>query len=120
MNPIQYPGAPGMGGTLSSVKTAESDSESFEAGSIVRTTVPVFGLAEGKSEAHGAGQYQEIPEGATGEVLSQDKTLGWVEVIFPLDGGELTPYHVRVFCNPSDLKKTRIRPPGPFVRRRNS
>ena len=119
MNPIQYPGAPGMGGTLSSVKTAESDSESFEEGSIVRTTTPVFGLAEGKSEAHGAGQYQEIPEGATGEVLSQDKTLGWVEVIFPLDGGELTPYHVRVFCNPSDLKKTRIRPPGPFVRRRS-
>ena len=120
MNPIQYPGAPGMGGTLSSVKTAESDSESFEAGSIVRTTIPVFGLAEGKSEAHGAGQYQEIPEGATGEVMSQDKTLGWVEVIFPLDGGELTPYHVRVFCNPSDLKKTRIRPPGPFVKRRDS
>jgi hypothetical protein len=116
-NPIQWPGMPGSG-TLSSVKTSESAPESFEPPEIVRTTVPVVGLAEGKSEEHGAGQYQEIPAGATGEVMSQDPTLGWVECIFPLDGGELTPYHVRVFCDPADLKKTKIRPPGPFIRRR--
>jgi hypothetical protein len=110
-NPIQYPG-----GTYSKVAASF---ETFEEGSIVRATAPVFGMAEGKSEEHGAGQYQEVPEGSTGQVLGQDPDLGWVEVIFPLDGGELSPYHVRVFCNPDELKATRIRPPGPFIRRRS-
>lgn len=115
-NPIQNPGNPGVGGTYSKVITSEF--KAFEEGSIVRAVNEVFGIAEGKSEEHGAGQYKEIPAGATGEVLSQDPTLGWVEVIFPLDGGELTPYHVRVFCEPDDLKTTRLRSPGPFIKRR--
>jgi len=77
----------------------------------------VYGLAEGKSEEHGAGQYKEVPQGSTGEVLDQDKTTGWVEVIFPLKGGELTPYHVRCFLEPSQISKTDHQPPGPFIRR---
>lgn len=107
-NPMQYPG-----GTYSKVAA------DFTAPEIVRLKNPVWGMAEGKSEAHGAGQYQEVPVGSTGEVLGQDETTGWVEVIFPLEGGEMTPYHVRCFVEPGDIEKTRLRPPGPFIKRRH-
>lgn len=108
-NPIQYPG-----GTYSKVAAGE-----FAHGQIVRLKNNVFGTAVGKSDAHGAGQYQEVQAGATGEVLGQDPTTGWVEVIVPLDdSGPMEPYHVQLFCEPGDLDLTRIRPPGPFIKRR--
>lgn len=96
----------------------QASAPTFEPPEIVRTLTAVTGVAEGKSDEHGNGQWREVPAGSTGEVLGQDPMFGWVECIFPLDGGELTPYHVRVFCNPNDLQKTRIRPPGPFTKRR--
>lgn len=105
-NPIQYPGG-----------TYSATGDVFVPPEIVRLNESVYGLAEGKSEEHGAGQYKEVPQGSTGEVLDQDKTTGWVEVIFPLKGGELTPYHVRCFLEPSQISKTDHQPPGPFIRR---
>lgn len=107
-NPIQFPG-----GTYS-----KTSSEEFVAPEIVRLKNEGYGIAEGKSEAHGAGQYQPVPAGSAGEVLGQDPTTGWVEVIFPLDGGPLTPYHVKCFVEPTDLEHSRQRPPGPFIKRR--
>lgn len=107
-NPVQSPG-----GTYSKV-AAE-----FQPPEIVRLKKDAFGMAEGKSEPHGAGQYQPVPEGSTGEVLGQDPTTGWVEVIFPLDeSGQMEPYHVRCFVEPNDIVSTGIRPPGPFIRRK--
>lgn len=93
-------------------------SAEFAAPSIVRLKVEGYGVAEGKSEAHGAGQYQNIPMGTTGEVLYQDPSTGYVEVIFPLSGGNLTPYHVKMFCEPNQLEPTNAAPPGPFIKRR--
>ena len=107
-NPIQFPG-----GTYSKVAAEE-----FVAPEIVRLKTEGYGMAEGKSEAHGAGQYQSVPEGSTGEVLGQDPTTGWVEVIFPLEGGPLSPYHVKCFVDATDLEHTRQKPPGPFIKRR--
>lgn len=107
-NPLQYPG-----GTYSKVSAEE-----FVAPSIVRLKVEGYGLAEGKSEAHGSGQYQSIPMGSTGEVLYQDPTTGMVEVIFPLKGGPMTPYHVKMFCDANQLEATNTAPPGPFIKRR--
>lgn len=110
-NPIQYPG-----GTYSRMWYTGADE--FTAPEIVRLKNDAYGLAEGKSEAHGAGQYQPVPAGSSGEVLAQDSTTGWVEVIFPLDGGPMTPYHVRCFVDPSDLIHSTQSPPGPFIKRR--
>lgn len=105
-NPIQYPG-----GTYSSTEFAPQ--------MIVRATKPIYGLAEGKSEANGAGQYREVEEGATGEVMSQDPTTGWVEVAFPVDdAGPLEPTVVRCFCETSDIEETRIRNQSPWTKRR--
>jgi intein/homing endonuclease len=109
-NPMQYPG-----GTYSSVKTSV---EEFAAPEIVRLKVEGYGMAEGKSEAHGAGQYQNIPMGTTGEVLYQDPSTGYVEAIFPLKGGPLSPYHVKMYVNPSEIEHTDAKPPGPFIKRR--
>lgn len=109
-NPIQYPG-----GTYSRV----SADATFEPGEIIRLKAPAFGMAEGRSEAHGSGQYREVPEGSTGEVIGQDATTGFIDAIFPLDdSGPMEPYHVRCFLEPADVAKTRIRPPGPFIKRR--
>ena len=107
-NPIQYPG-----GTYSANET------DFVGGEIIRIKNPAFGIAEGKSEAHGAGQYHEVPAGSTGEVIGQDPTTGWVDVIFPLDeSGPMEPFHVRCFLEQGEVTKTRIRQPGPFIQRR--
>lgn len=107
-NPIQFPG-----GTYS-----KTSAEEFVAPEIVRLKNEGYGIAEGKSEAHGAGQYQSIAPGSEGEVLGQDPTTGWVEVIFPLKGGNLTPYHVKIFCEPGEIEHTDKAPPGPFIKRR--
>lgn len=91
----------------------------FENGMKVKLLTPQYGLAEGKSDAHGAGQYQEIHAGTHGEVLSQDATTGWVEVIFPLhQSGPLEPYHVRSFLDGKELRIIEYPPGSPFVQRR--
>lgn len=98
---------------------SKTAAEEFTAPEIVRLKTEGWGIAEGKSEAHGAGQYQAIPMGSTGEVLGQDPTTGWVEVIFPLhESSYLEPYHVKMFCESSDLEHTTTAPPGPFIKRR--
>lgn len=107
--PVQYPG-----GTYSKLAAGEA----FVNGEIVRLTKDAYGMNEGREGATDAGQYSLIPEGSTGEVIGQDAATGWVEVIFPLEGGPMTSYHARCFLEPSDVKKTRIRPPGPFIKRR--
>lgn len=99
--------------------TKKQSAEEFVAPEIVRLKYDGYGMAEGKSEAHGAGQYMNVPAGSEGEVLGQDPTTGWVEVIFPLkESSYLEPYHVKIFCEPSDIEHTNRQPPGPFVKRR--
>lgn len=123
----QAPEAPGVFAALQAtypdleytpLKMGKVAAEQFVPPEIVRLKDDAYGLAEGKSEAYGAGQYQPVPAGSTGEVLSQDPTTGWVEVIFPLEGGPLTPYHVKCYVDTSDIEHTRQRPPGPFIKRR--
>jgi hypothetical protein len=94
-------------------------SAEFNAPEIVRLKDDGYGTAEGKDPAAGAGQYRNVPAGSTGEVMGQDEATGWVEVIFPLhETGENEPYLVRMFCEPAQIEKTRMRPPGEFIRRR--
>lgn len=116
-NPIQFPG-----GTYSSAPeegTKKQSAEEFVAPEIVRLKDDGYGVAEGKSEEHGAGQYQNIPAGSEGEVLGQDPSTGWVEVIFPLhETSYLEPYHVKMFCSPGDIEHTNKQPPGTFIKRR--
>ncbi len=108
MNPGQYPG-----GTYSRVGKAQ-----FENGMKVRLLKAEYGIAEGKSEAHGAGQYREVASGTLGEVMGQDETTGWVEVIFPLkNSGPMEPYHVRCFLSPGDVKVVAYPPGSPFIER---
>lgn len=108
-NPGQYPG-----GTYSKV-AGQAD---FLNGMKVRLLEAEMGIAEGKSEPHGAGQYQEIPAGKLGEVMGQDELTGWVETIFPLDeSGPMEPYHVRAFLEPKNLKIVAYPPGSPFVKR---
>lgn len=103
--PVQYPG-----GTYS--KTA---AEEFLNGERVRLNKPTFGLTEGREGATDAGQYIEIPANKMGEVIGQDQSTGWVEVIFPLSGGEMTSYHARCFLEPSEI--TKIPGSTPFIKR---
>jgi hypothetical protein len=84
----------------------------------VKLLTAQVGMAEGKSEAHGAGQYREVPAGSEGEVLSQDELTKWVEVIFPLhQSGPMEPYHVRSFLDAKELKIIAYPPGSPFVKR---
>lgn len=112
LNPIQYPG-----GTYSAIWRLSAE---FENGTIVRLLEDDYGLLEGpKKGEYGDGMYRKIPAGSTGEVIAQDPTMGWVEVIFPIDDASFNePYHARCFLEPKQIEKTRIRPPGPFIRRR--
>lgn len=125
-NPIQYPG-----GTWSSVRTAQypleledwvhmSAAQTFQNSDMVRINHEDDGIAEGKSEAHGAGQFRTIPKNSIGEVMGQDPTTGWVEVIFAIhDTGPMEPYHVRCFLDPSSLTPMPgVAKPGPFITRR--
>lgn len=96
--PVQSPG-----GTYSKVA---ADDKKFKNGDIVRLEEAIYGITEGKSEAHGAGQYKEVPKNSMGEVLGQDDFTGWVEVIFegPQDKAKaMEPYHVRAFVEPEKL-----------------
>ncbi len=94
----------------------------FENSDMVRLEEEEYGVLEGKSEEHGAGQYKLIPKGSIGEVLGQDPTLGWVDVIFAgpqAKAGPMEPYHIRAWIEPSKLTPMpNIQKPGPAVRRR--
>jgi hypothetical protein len=109
-NPIQQPG------TFSKVGADVT----FNNGDMVRLEESTYGIAEGKSEQHGAGQYREVIKNSIGEVLGQDQTTGWVEVIFPLnDTGPMEPYLVRLWIEPEKLTPMlNVKAPGPFIRRR--
>lgn len=126
-NPIQYPG-----GTFSSVpgdwqfeqnwEFVSAAGDTFQNSDMVRINVATMGIAEGKSKDHGAGQYREIKKNSIGEVLGQDPTTGWVDVIFPLHkSGPMEPYHVRAWLDPSDLTPMPgVKKPGPFIKRRTN
>jgi 2'-5' RNA ligase len=94
-NPIQYPG-----GTYSKIAAEE-----FQNGDIVRAATELFGVKEGRDGATDAGEYTAIPPGRRGEVLGQDPTTGFVDVIFPLDAGPMTSYHVRCFVEANEIVK---------------
>jgi hypothetical protein len=94
----------------------------FNNSDMVQLLEEEYGVAEGKSEAHGAGRPTLIPKGSIGEVLGQDPTMGWVDCIFvePMaNAGPMEPYHVRAWIEPSNLKsRPDIQKPGPAIRRR--
>jgi 2'-5' RNA ligase len=94
-NPIQYPG-----GTYSKIAAEE-----FQNGDIVRAATELFGVKEGRDGATDAGEYTAIPPGRRGEVLGQDPTTEFVDVIFPLEGGPMTSYHVRCYVEANEIVK---------------
>jgi hypothetical protein len=98
-------------------RLSKTATQEFVAPSVARLKVEGYGIAEGKSEAHGAGQYRSIPAGTVGEVLGTDSSTGWIEVIFPLkESSYLEPYHVRMFCEPGEVELSEGS--TPFVQRR--
>lgn len=109
-NPVQSPGV-----------YSKTAAEEYQNGDMVRLEEAEYGVMEGKSELHGAGQYKEIPKGSIGEVLGQDPTTGWVDVIFAgpqADAGPMEPFHVRAFLEPEKLTAMpNIKKPGPFIQR---
>jgi hypothetical protein len=113
-NPLQFPG-----GTYSKVAAQE-----YSPGQPVILKNTVWGQMVGKSEAHGAGQYQEVPamNSVTGrpqhaEVMYQDPTTGWVEIIVSNDQGKaMEPYHTQCFVEPSDIMPARNNDTG-FIAR---
>lgn len=113
-NPLQNPS------TYS--KAWSFESADFNNSDMVRLEEEEYGVAEGKSEAHGAGQYKAIPKGSIGEVLGQDPTTGWVDVMFvgpQANAGPMEPYHIRAWIEPSNLTPMPgIKKPGPAIRRR--
>lgn len=116
LNPIQNPG------TLSSWQFKQPwDMEKvavLQNGQMAQMKEPEMGVAEGKSEDHGSGQYREIPRNAIVEVLGE--VAGYVDVIWSLnEGGPLEPYHVRAWVEASKLiPRPDIKPPGPVIRRK--
>lgn len=92
----------------------------FNNSDMVRINEEEMGIAEGKSEAHGSGQYRPIKKNSIGEVLGQDPSTGWVDVIFPIhDSGPMEPYHIRAWIEPDKLTPMPgVAKPGPFIRRR--
>jgi 8-oxo-dGTP diphosphatase len=116
-------------GRVSSFKMSASpfnqQPEGFVNGNMVQIVGTDMGIAEGKSEAHGAGEYLDIRQNTkgVGEVLGVDNLPGMgqvVEVIFPLDHtGPMEPYHIRAWLRPEQLRlRPDIQRPGPFIKRR--
>lgn len=109
-NPIQNPS------TYSKVAAEFNNSD------MVRIEEDEWGVAVGKSDAHGNGRPTLIPKGSIGEVMGQDPTTGWVDVIFAgpqAEAGKLEPYHVQAFLEPRQLTPMpNVKKPGPFVKRR--
>ena len=75
-------------------------------GDWVRLLVNEYGVMEGPSASHGAGQYREWEVGSTGEVVDVDGATGYVTVIIPHDfGGPNTPYHTRIILSSDQVEK---------------
>lgn len=111
-NPMQWPG-----GTFSHTAAA---GDTFENSDMVRINSDEYGIAEGKSEEHGSGQWKTIKKNSIGEVLGQDPTTGWVDCAFPIhDSGPMEPYHIRAWIEPANLTKMPgIKKPGPWIKRK--
>jgi hypothetical protein len=112
MNPMQWPG-----GTFSRV-AAET---TFQNSDIVRLEVEEYGVAQGRSEDHGAGQWKKIPKNSLGEVLGTDPTTGWVNCLFTgpcKNNGPMEPHGVTAWIEPQNLSASNTPKPGPAVRRR--
>jgi hypothetical protein len=119
-NPVQIPSTYSSWREASDWQvTAQSE---FNNGDMVRLEEAEMGVMEGKDPAHGAGGFKEIPAKSIGEVISQDETTGFVDVIFAgpqAEAGPLEPYHVQAYIEPNKLTlMPNIKPPGPFIRRR--
>jgi hypothetical protein len=95
-NPLQQPG------TLSHVIKVAAETE-FVQGMAARINEATLGQSEGREGATDAGQWMEIPRNAQVEVVYQDPSTGWVEVLYPLKGGLMTSYHIRCFVEPEKL-----------------
>lgn len=95
-NPLQQPG------TLSHVIRMAADAQ-FTPGLTARINEATLGQSEGREGATDAGQWMEIPRNAQVEVVYQDPSTGWVEVLYPLRGGPMTSYHIRCFIEPEKL-----------------
>jgi hypothetical protein len=74
-------------------------------GDWVRTHEPAMGFAQGPyPDEHGDGAPREIPADALCEVVSIDRTLGWVTIHFDLDdSGPKQPYRVEAIVEPETL-----------------
>lgn len=94
----------------------------FQNGDMVRLDKEEYGVAEGRSEEHGAGQYVLIPKNSIGEALGTDQTTGWTHCLFtgPMkDNGPMQPWGVSAWIDGSNLTAMpNVRKPGPAVRRR--
>jgi hypothetical protein len=109
-NPIQQPG------TFSSWQGFSAAGDKFQNADMARLEEDTYGEAVGKGAS---GDWRLVPKNSIGEVMGQDPTTGWVEVNFPLKGGQNTPYHVRVFIEAEKLTPMpNVAKPGPFIRRR--
>lgn len=96
--------------------------DTFENGDMIRLDKEEYGLAEGRSEEHGAGQYVMIPKNSIGEALGTDRTTGWTHCLFtgPMkNNGPMEPWGVSAWIDGSNLTAMpNVRKPGPAVKRR--
>ncbi len=122
--PGPFPGNPlQQAFTFSKVTPVTAAEVTFQNSDMVRLNVAEMGVMQGPTPgANGDGQYRDIPVNSIGEVLGQDATTGWVDVIFPLhDSGPLEPFHVRAWIEPEKLSAMpNIKKPGPFVQRKSA
>lgn len=112
--------APVPHGVRTAADAFNKQPDGFANGNMVQLKNSDYGIAEGKSEAHGSGEYREVKQNSIGEVMGQDPITGLVEVIYPLhNSGPMEPYHVRMHHFPSEIiPRPDIARPGPFRRRR--
>jgi hypothetical protein len=90
----------------------KTSAQEFREGQPCRLNEATLGQTEGREGATDAGQWREIPRNAKVDVVYQDPSTGWVEILFPLKGGPMTSYHIRCFVDPSVL--TPLEGPGAF------
>lgn len=111
-DPIE-PGNPkNIPGTLARIYLVGGANDMFVQGMRARLNETTLGQSEGREGATDAGQWMEVPKNSMVEVRDQDKTTGWVEIIYPLKGGPMTSYHIRCFVEPEKLSP--MGGPSPF------
>lgn len=89
--------------TLAAIYKVAGANDQFIQGMKARLNETTLGQSEGREGAYDAGQWMEVPKNSMVEVRDQDKTTGWVEIIYPLKGGPMSSYHVRCFVEPEKL-----------------